>query len=54
MAYRHNSYITRKIPYRRILNGMRMVELFNQPLSMVYKGKEKGILLAKIGKIYSI
>ena len=51
MAYRYNSYVTRKIPYRKILNRIRIVELFKQPLSMAYRGKEKNILLAKINMI---
>ena len=41
MAYRHDSYITRKIPYIRMPIKIRMVELSKQPLSMVYRGKEK-------------
>ena len=40
MAYRHNSYATRKIPYIRMLIGIKMVELSKQPLSMVCGGKE--------------
>ena len=40
MAYRHNSYATRKIPYMRMLIGIKMVELSKQPLSMVCGGKE--------------
>ena len=51
MVYRHNSYVTRKIPYKRILNGIRMVKLFKQLLSLVYRGKEMIALLAKIKKI---
>ena len=51
MVYRHNSYITKKILYRRIFNKIRIVELSKQPLSMVYKGKEKNILLAKTKRI---
>ena len=51
MVYRHNSYITRKIPYRKMLNGIRIVELFKQPLSIAYRGKEKNVLLAKINII---
>ena len=47
MAYRHNSYIIKKIPYRRILNRIKIVKLFKQPLSIVYRGKEKKALLAK-------
>ena len=43
MAYRYNSYITKKIPYRKMLNGMRIVELSKQPLSIIYREKEKKI-----------
>ena len=28
MVYRYNSYVTKKIPYRRMLNGIKIVELF--------------------------
>ena len=41
IAYRHNSYITRKIPYKKILNRIRIVELSKQPLSIVHKGKKR-------------
>ena len=51
MVYRHDSYITKKIPYRKILNRIRMVKLSKQLLSMVYRGKEKNALLAKTKKI---
>ena len=51
MAHRHNSYITKKIPYRRILNGIKIVKLSKQPLSITHKGKEKNILLARIQRI---
>ena len=34
-----------------MLNGIRIIELFKQPLSMAYRGKEKNALLAKIKKI---
>ena len=40
MAYRYNSYITRKIPYIRILIGIKIVELSKQLLSIVCRGKE--------------
>ena len=40
MAYRYNSYATKKIPYMRMLIGIKIVKLFKQPLSIVYKGKE--------------
>ena len=41
MAYRYDSYITKKIPYIKILIRMRMVELSKQLLPMVCRGKEK-------------
>ena len=41
MVYRYNSYITRKIPYIRILIKIRIVELSKQPLSIACRGKEK-------------
>ena len=31
-----------------MLNKIKIVELFKEPLSIVYRGKEKNILLAKI------
>ena len=40
MVYRYNSYITRKILYIKISIRIRIVELFKQPLSIVYGGKE--------------
>ena len=40
IAYRYNSYITKKILYIKIPIGIRMVELSKQPLSIVYGGKE--------------
>ena len=51
IAYRYNSYVTRKIPYTKILIGIKIVELSKQPLSIVYKRKEKNALLAKTKKI---
>ena len=41
IVYKYNSYITKKIPYIKISIGIKIVELFKQPLSIVYKGKEK-------------
>ena len=41
MAYKYNNYITRKIPYIKILIRIKIVELSKQPLSIVYGGKEK-------------
>ena len=51
MVHKYNSYITKKIPYRKILNRIRIVELSKQPLSIAYRGKEKNALLAKTRKI---
>ena len=51
MVYKYNSYTTKKIPYRRIFNKVRIVELSKQPLSIAYRGKEKNALLAKIKTI---
>ena len=34
-----------------MLNGIRIVELFKQPLSIAYRGKEKNILLARTKRI---
>ena len=51
IIYKYNSYITRKIPYRRMSNRIRIVKLSKQPLSMVYKEKEKYILLARTKRI---
>ena len=51
IVYRYNSYATRKIPYRRMLNGIKIVKLSKQPLSIVYRGKEMNALLTKIKKI---
>ena len=51
MAHRYNSYITRKIPYRKILNRIRIVELSKQLLSIAYRGKEKNVLLVRTKKI---
>ena len=45
MVYKYNSYITKKIPYRKILNGIRIIKLFKQPLSIAYRRKEKNVLL---------
>ena len=41
IIYRYDSYITRKIPYTRMLIRIKIVELFKQPLSIAYGGKEK-------------
>ena len=41
IIYRYNSYITRKIPYIKILIRIKIIELSKQLLSMAYRGKEK-------------
>jgi hypothetical protein len=41
MVYRYNSYTTKKISYTKISIRIKIVELFKQPLSIVYRGKEK-------------
>ena len=40
IIYRYNSYITRKIPYIRILIKIKIVKLSEQLLSIVYRGNE--------------
>ena len=45
---RYNSGIIKKVFYTKILSRIKIVELFKKPLSIVYRGKEKNILLAKI------
>ena len=40
MAYRHNSYATRKILYIKMSIKIKIVELSKQPLSMACGGKE--------------
>ena len=41
IAYRHNSYTTRKIPYTKVLIKIKIIKLSKQPLSIAYGGKEK-------------
>ena len=41
IVHRHNSYVTRKIPYTRISIGIKIVELSKQPLSIACGRKEK-------------
>ena len=41
MAYRYNSYTTRKIPYIKIFIGIKIVELSKKPLSIACRRKEK-------------
>ena len=40
MVYKYNSYITKKIPYIKILIRIKVVELSKQLLSMACGGKE--------------
>ena len=40
MVYKYNSYITRKIPYIRMLIRIKIVELSKQLSFIVYGGKE--------------
>ena len=54
IVYKYNSYATKKIPYKKIFNGIRMVELSKQPLSIAYRGKEIIILLTKTKKISDV
>ena len=41
IVYRHDSYITRKIPYIKISIGIKIMELSKQLLSIACGGKEK-------------
>ena len=41
MAYRYNSYATRKIPYTKMSIRIKIVELSKQLLSIACGGKEK-------------
>ena len=41
MVHRYNSYITKKIPYTRMLIRIKIIELFRNLLSIAYRGKEK-------------
>ena len=40
IVYRYNSYTTKKIPYTRMLIGIKIVELPKYPLSIAYRGKK--------------
>ena len=40
MAYRYNSYATRKIPYTRVSIKIRIIKLSKQPLPIACGGKE--------------
>ena len=51
MAHRDDSYIIKKIPYKRMLNRMRIIKLSKQPLSIAYRKKEKNALLIKTNTI---
>ena len=51
IVHRYNNYITKRIPYRRMLNRIKIIKLFKQLLSMAYRGKEKNILLVRINMI---
>ena len=48
---RYSSYITKKIPYIKMPNKIKIVKLFRELLPIVYKEKEKNILLAKTKRI---
>ena len=39
IVYRYNSYTTKKIPYTRIFIKIKVVKLFKQLLSIVYRVK---------------
>ena len=41
IVHRYNNYTTRKIPYTRMLIGIKIMELSKQPLSIAYGGKKK-------------
>ena len=41
MVYRYNSYITKKIPYTKMLIRIKIVKLSKQPLFIACGGKEK-------------
>ena len=45
---RYNNSITKKVFYIKMLNKIKIIKLFKELLFMVYRGKEKNILLAKI------
>ena len=45
---KYSSYIIKKISYIKMFNKIKIVELFKKLLSIVYKGKKKNILLARI------
>ena len=40
MAYRYNSYITKKIPYIKMPNKIKIVKLSKELLSLIYRGKK--------------
>ena len=41
IVYRYNNYVTKKIPYIRVLIKIKIVELSKQLLFIVYGGKKK-------------
>ena len=41
MAYKYNSYTTRKIPYTKMSIRTKIMKLSKQPLSIACGGKEK-------------
>ena len=49
MIYKYNNYTTKKIPYRRIINGIKIIKISKQPLSITYRGKKKNYWLGLKG-----
>ena len=47
MVYRYNNYITKKIPYIRMLIKIKIVELFKQLLFIVYRGGKKKLSISQ-------
>ena len=41
IVYKYNSYVTKKIPYTKMLIRIKIVELSKQPLFIVCGGKKK-------------
>ena len=41
IIYKYNNYITKKIPYIKMLIRIRIIELSKKPLSIACRGKEK-------------
>ena len=44
---RYSSYTTKKFFYIKILIKIKIIKLFKKLLSIIYRGKEKNILLTK-------